>query len=257
MAAGGRRPKIIVIVGPTASGKSALAMRLAEAFNGEIIAADSRTVYKGMDIGTAKPTKTEQAKIPHHLLNLIEPDQKFSAGQFKKCAERVITDIQKRGRLPIVVGGTGLYIDSLIFDYQFDPDGGRDPRNPRHRLKKFNTDQRLRPGVVVIGLQPTTTNHQSQIERRIERMLEQGLIDEVVNLAQKYPSDLEAFKAPGYQPFWQYVNGQIDLETAKQLFIQADLKLAKKQRTWFKRNPHIRWFGSPKQAYGFIAKTFE
>ena len=111
-----KTPKIIVIVGPTASGKSALAIKMALKLNGEIISADSRQVYRGMDIGTGKVTKHEQKLVPHHLLDVVSPRSNFSAGQFVKLARRAIADIIHRGRIPIIVGGTGFYIDSLIYN---------------------------------------------------------------------------------------------------------------------------------------------
>jgi tRNA dimethylallyltransferase len=112
---------LVVIVGTTASGKSQLAMQVAQERNGEIIAADSRTVYKGMDIGTAKPSLEDQKKVRHHLLDVVEPNQKFSAGDFQKLAQEAIKDIHSRGKLPIMVGGTGLYVDSILYDFNFRP----------------------------------------------------------------------------------------------------------------------------------------
>jgi tRNA dimethylallyltransferase len=114
-----KKPELLVIVGPTASGKSDLALKVAKEFNGEIIAADSRTIYKGMDVGTAKPTKKEQELIPHWSLDLVEPGQVYSAYQFKKYAESKIAEIKKRGKLPILVGGSGLYIDAVLFGFGF------------------------------------------------------------------------------------------------------------------------------------------
>ncbi len=111
---------LLVIVGETASGKSALSMSLARKFNGEIICADSRTIYKDMDIGTAKPNAEDRAEIKHYLLDIIEPGQRYSASQFKEDALKAISEITKRGKLSILVGGTGLYIDAVIFDYQFN-----------------------------------------------------------------------------------------------------------------------------------------
>lgn len=110
---------LIAIVGPTASGKTALALGIAERFAGEIICADSRTIYKGMNIGTAKPTAEERARVPHHCIDLIEPGETFSAADFKRCALAAIEDIRMRGKVSILVGGTGLYVDAVLFDYQF------------------------------------------------------------------------------------------------------------------------------------------
>jgi tRNA dimethylallyltransferase len=111
--------KLIAIVGPTASGKSRLAMRLAEQFDGEIICADSRTIYRGMDIGTAKPSPADRAKVPHHMLDICEPDQAYSAAEFAAAAARIIGEIRQRGRLPLLVGGSGLSVYSVIYHYQF------------------------------------------------------------------------------------------------------------------------------------------
>ena len=110
---------LVVIAGPTASGKTALAIRLAERYDGEIICADSRTIYKGMDIGTAKPSAEEQARVPHWGLDIVEPGERFTVADFKAYAERKIQEIRERDRIPFLVGGTGLYIDAVIFDFQF------------------------------------------------------------------------------------------------------------------------------------------
>ena len=242
MATTAQRPKLVVIVGPTASGKSVLAHWLAKHFDGEIIAADSRTIYRGMDIGTAKPSVKEQAEVPYWGLDLVEPPQTYSAKQFKDYAKLHILEIQKRIHLPILVGGTGLYINSVIFDYQFEADNLRDPINPRHRIKKGQEDSRLIDGCLIIGLRPDKTILERRVKDRAEAMVESGLTSEVKKLAKKYPTGLEAFRVPGYQPFLLYVRGQLGLEEAKNALIQGDLKLAKKQYTWFKRNKKIVWF---------------
>jgi len=252
MAAAAQRPKLVVIVGPTASGKSELAMRVAEEFNGEIITADSRTIYKGMDIGTAKPTKQDRAKAKHWGLDLLEPGQRFTAYQFKRYAVNTISDIQGRGKLPILVGGTGLYVNCVIFNYQFEPDAERDPLNPRHRLKKQQEDSQLIPGSLIVGLTADRPILENRIKERVQAMINEGLIDEVKSLTKKYPIELEAFKAPGYQPFLQYIGSQVNLSEATSSFIQGDLKLAKKQKTWFKRNKFIHWFEGPETAFEYI-----
>ena len=112
---------LVVVVGPTASGKSALAIELAEQFNGEIICADSRTVYKYMDIGTTKPSLEDRARVPHFGLDLVEPGERFTAADFQEYANEKITEIRQRGHIPFLVGGTGLYVDGVVFDYEFLP----------------------------------------------------------------------------------------------------------------------------------------
>ena len=123
---------LVVIVGPTASGKTALAIHLAEKYNGEIVCADSRTVYKGLDIGTAKPSVSEQQRVRHHLIDVVEPDGTFSVADFKMLAVEAINDIESRGKLPILVGGSGLYIDAVVYDFSFSDGTKRDESNPRH-----------------------------------------------------------------------------------------------------------------------------
>ena len=129
---------LVVIAGPTASGKTALAIELAERFGGEIICADSRTVYKEMNIGTAKPTAVEQAVVPHWGLDLVRPDEKFTAADFKKYAEQKILEIRQRGHIPFLVGGTGLYVDAVVFDYSFGEEA--DP-NRRAELENMSLEQ--------------------------------------------------------------------------------------------------------------------
>jgi tRNA dimethylallyltransferase len=177
---------LVAIVGPTASGKSALAMKIAKQFSGEIIAADSRTIYRGMDIGTAKPSKADQAAVPHWGLDLAEPGESYSAARFKEYALAKITDISSRGKLPILVGGTGLYIDAVLFDYKFPASDKKEvefkdvdvaglqaiinkrgyvvPENSKNRRHLIRTIERqgqtghrrhdLPPGVLLIGLMP-------------------------------------------------------------------------------------------------------
>ena len=127
---------LVVIVGQTASGKSALAMGLAKEFNGQIICADSRTIYKGMDIGTAKPNKKDREVVKHHLLDIVEIDQAFSAAKFKQLANDLIVEIHSRGKLPIMVGGTGLYVDAVLFDYKFSPKVSEQTQRTPDTLRK-------------------------------------------------------------------------------------------------------------------------
>lgn len=272
---------LVVVLGETASGKTALALELARRFGGEIICADSRTVYKGMDIGTAKPSLQEQTDIKHHLLDIVLPDQSFSAAQFKQRALHAIRDITNRGKVPIMVGGTGLYIDAVIFDFQFrqsaDPvirqeltqlsvvelqerlshDGiplPNNPQNPRHLVRAIESGgavgskSPLRPHTLVLGLRVDRSALMGRIQDRVEEMVRAGFIEELKRLSNTYGWDAPGLQAPGYRAFRGYVDGTISLEQAKALFVQNDLRLAKRQRTWFRRNNSIHWVTDTKEA---------
>lgn len=264
---------LVVIVGETGTGKSALAIEVAQEFGGEIIAADSRTVYRGMDIGTAKPTVEERRGIPHYGLDVVAPDESFTAYAFQQLAYRAIDDIAGRGKLSILVGGTGLYVDSVLYDFQFRSAADRSERevlqalsvselqrrindaglampensqNSRHLIRVLEAGappqqaKKLRDNTLVLGLTAPRAVLQRCIIKRVDAMLAAGLIDETKKLYEQYGA-IEALQTPGYRAFIAYLRGEIDLETAKQQFIQADLQLAKRQRTWFKRNPDIHW----------------
>jgi tRNA dimethylallyltransferase len=281
-------PKLLVIVGATASGKSDLAMKIASSFGGEIIAADSWTVYRGFDIGTSKPTITQQKAVKHHLIDVREASQGFNAPLFKAMALKSIEDIQKRGKLPIMVGGTGLYIDSVIYDYGFldnsSPEDRRrldamelkdlvelagsrgvnlddiDTRNKRRVIRAIEaggakpTKGGLRPGTLIVGLKVDNDELRARIERRTEQMLKAGLEQEVKGLADKYGWQAEPMKGIGYREWREYFEGAQTLEETKARIISATMGLAKRQRTWFKRNPDIHWFNSLDAAYTFLTK---
>jgi len=241
---------LVVILGPTASGKSALAMHLASKFKGELICADSRTLYKGMDIGTAKPSKADQELIPHHMIDVIQPNERYSAAAFKSRTIELIEDITKRGKLPIIVGGTGLYIDSIIFDYQFSSENReRDPVNPRH-LKKTEgeKDTKLRDNTLVLGLSVEPEVLKQRIEDRINIMVDNGFIDEVKALAKQHGWDAPGMLAPGYKASRGYIEGSETLDEAKAQFILNDVHLAKRQRSWFRRNKYVNWISTPVEA---------
>lgn len=245
---------LVVIIGPTASGKTALGIELAKEFNGEIICADSRTIYKGMNIGTAKPTIEEQCGVPHHLLSFLEPDQRYSAAQFKNDALRLIDVITKRGKLPIIVGGTGLYIDSVLFNYQFaPPNAERDTLNPRH-LNSQNSIKNidLRPNTAVLGLDPGKDELAKRIKARVEVMINNGFEKEVKQLLNIYGADNEAMSGIGYKTFVKYVHGEISKADAVEEFIKGDSSLAKRQRTWFKRNKSIHWIQKQSEAVELV-----
>lgn len=280
------RLQLLVIVGETASGKSDLGLKIAKAYRGEIISADSWTVYRGFDIGTAKSTIKQQKAVKHHLLDVREANMGFNAPMFKALAEKAIADIQKRGNLPILVGGTGLYIDSVLYDYRFLPDVSREERQRLNSLtitqlidfaKKLNIDladidirnkrriiraiegggakptkSNLRRGTLMIGLRTDSEHLRKRIEKRVDKMLAAGLEVEIKELSEKYGWDIEPMKGIGYQQWRGYFEGTQTKEQTRQRIIAATIQLAKRQRTWFKRNPDIQWFDSAEEAYNFL-----
>lgn len=276
---------LIVIVGPTASGKSALAIELARRHDGEIICADSRTVYKGMDIGTAKPAPAERAEIPHHILDVVTPDRIFTAAEFKRRALLWIDDISIRGKLPIMVGGTGLYIDGVIFDFAFLPPVPleqreeleamdieqlqaeitsrgitmpENSRNKRHLVRALETNgeiavkKGLRDNTLVIGMDKSKQEIDESIRRRVDAMYAQGFIDEARRLADKYSWDAPGLSAPGYKAAREHLVGGKSLDESKEIFARKDRELAKRQRTWFKRNRHINWVKNAAEAEALV-----
>lgn len=278
-------PPLVVIVGQTASGKTALGIDLAERFGGEIICADSRTIYKGMDIGTAKPTVKERTKIPHHCLDIIEPNQTFSAAEFKRLALAAIKDITVRGKLPIIVGGTGLYIDAVLFDFKFgssadvvmrnelstktvpelqaiiNSHGYNMPENSKNKRYLIRTIERkgvegnrspLRPNTLVLGLKVDPATLKQRIATRVDTMVEAGFVQEYRALRRKFPKDAPAFLAPGYKAFDDYINGSVSLAEAKAAFMQNDVRLAKRQWTWFKRNECVQWLDDRSNAVDIV-----
>jgi tRNA dimethylallyltransferase len=265
---------LVVVVGPTASGKSSLAMRIAQQYDGEIIAADSRTVYRGMDIGTAKPTASDQRQVRHHLLDILNPGESFSAAEFKKLALEAITDIQHRGKLPVLVGGTGLYIDAVIFDYQFGPavDETRrkdlnaktveqlqdicrqnniniptNSQNKRHLVRAIEMGglidhkKRLRDNTLVVGIATERDTLRARIATRVRKMVSCGVVNEIAQIGKTYGWGSEALKADIYRTFKGVAEGTKLLEEAMEECIQSDVSLAKRQMTWLKRNPYIVW----------------
>ncbi len=282
-----QRPKLLVIVGPTASGKSDLAMKIAQESNGEIITADSRTIYRGMDIGTAKPTPKEQRQTAHWGLDLVQPGQLYSAAKFKKYAERKIKDIQSRGKLPILVGGTGLYVDGVLFDFEF-----RSPVDPKQRqaLEKLSTEQLQRiieekgyqtpqnrqnrrhlirtierqgttgtkkqpkKDILIIGLLPSGEELKQRIHDRVEVWFKHGLSKEVQELLNTYGDKWLSSAGIGYRAVAEYLEGRSTLEEAKSIFEKEHWQYARRQKTWFKRHKFIRWFDSPDKAYKEVSR---
>ncbi|MGF7228538.1 MAG: tRNA (adenosine(37)-N6)-dimethylallyltransferase MiaA [Candidatus Saccharibacteria bacterium] len=275
---------LIVLVGETASGKTALAIQLAKHFNGEIICADSRTVYKGMDIGTAKPTFAERDGVPHHLLDVVEPGQPFSVADFQRLTCQAIQDISARGHVPFLVGGTGLYIDAILYDFDFRPAPDADERarlqtmsiselhaeitargitmphnlqNPRHLTRALETNgvtssnKALRPNTLIMGLSIDREALRDKLTRRVDAMVAAGFVKEVRNLFEKYDPETIALQAPGYKAFREYIEGHCSLDETKASFVRNDWQLAKRQRTWFKRNKSIHWI-QPEESVAIV-----
>lgn len=285
--------EIIAIVGPTAVGKTALSFKLAERFQAELVSADAYQVYKGMDIGTAKVTQEELATYRHHLIDIIEPNKAFSAATFQKEARRTIENLHKRGKIPVLVGGTGLYVQSLLEGYEFKADrhskeerqaaANRIAALSEEELKAYITEKtgyeppdwhellsnshrlvRLVGAIekgdgaaavmpqkaggllyhaFVIGLSLPRQVLYERIEKRIDAMIESGWIDEVQQLLQDGVSpEAQAMKAIGYKELVLYLDDQLSLEAASELIKKRTRHFAKRQMTWFKRMPYIRWY---------------
>jgi tRNA dimethylallyltransferase len=287
MATTQQKPELLVIVGPTASGKSALAFKIAQKFKGEIIAADSRTIYKGMDIGTAKPTKEEQELVKHWGIDLIDPGQSYSAYQFKKYAQEKFKDIQQRGKLPILVGGTGLYIDSVLFDFEFVESVAGEkrealeklstkelqnaikssnypmPKNSQNRRHLIRTIERkglvggkssIKDNALIIGLLPKTETLRERIDMRSKAYFHNGLVEETRILFAKYGEEvMQKTHGISYITVIKFLKGGISKKEAIQMIQKQEWQYARRQRTWFKRNKFIQWFESSEQAYEDIS----
>lgn len=237
--------KTIVILGPTASGKTGVSIRVAKyierqvaergdfcGFTGaEIISADSRAIYREMDLGTAKPLAEEQDGIQHWGIDLVEPGERFTVADWKAYAEQKIDEIKARGHLPMVVGGTGLYIDALVFDYDFTRAAKEEQLDRQEMSTKY----------LLIGVKTDPEVLRQRIAERANNLFTQDLYDETRRLVQKYGWGSQAMKSNIYQFAWGCLQGEYDLERAKELFIYDDWHLAKRQLTWFKRNKKINW----------------
>lgn len=282
-------PGLVTILGPTASGKSSLGHRLAEQYRGEIMCADSRTIYQGLDIGTAKPTQKDQQSIPYHLLDVCLPTDRFSAKDFVDQASQCLQRIQDHSNQPFLVGGSGMYIDALLFNYQFrdaisaiqsqDLSGStleelwemtnvqygvypaESDRRNRRRLEDFlhrgpapKSDRRRLaiPGAVV-GLDPGPEVIKKSIAQRTDMMLLAGFVDEVVELRRTYGVDAVALHSTGYRQVGDFLEGIIQQDELPQAINQATWQLARKQMTWFRRNQFIEWFDESEKAYAHIA----
>lgn len=267
---------LVVITGPTASGKTSLAIDIAKHFNGEVISADSRAIYKGMDVGSAKPTPAEREGIPHWGFDLVEPGQRFTAYDFKRFADSKISEIRQRSHLPILVGGTGLYVDAVIFDFQFS-DANSDPafrrilesmtleelykycsnnniklpENEKNKRYVINAIERKNislkrmnepiDNTIIVGIATDRDVLRARIAKRSEQLFHNHVVDEAIILGKKYGWDNEAMTADIYPLIHRYLMGELTLSQVKEASITSDWRLAKRQLTWLKRNPFIHW----------------
>ena len=226
-----QHPPVLVIVGPTGSGKTGLAIEVAKILNGEVISADSRAIYKGMDIGTAKPTIAEMDGVPHFGIDLVEPDERFTVVDFVRYAKQKIAEIRERGKLPIIAGGTGLYVDSLVFNYQFDD-----------VVKKTCSDrEEMSSDYIIVGINWPREKLRERLLIRSNKLFEQNIEAETLSMVEKYGWDSQAMKSDIYPICWEMMRGNISREEAIRLNAIDDWHLAKRQLTWFSRNKNINW----------------
>lgn len=294
--------KLIVILGPTASGKTELSIKIAKKYNGEIVSADSRQIYRGMDIGTAKPLDLQG--IPHWLLNIKNPNHPYTVAEYKKDAIKAIKDIQKRGKLPIMAGGTGLYIKTVAenldipktkanpllrqkiekeaekngLNYVFqkliklDPEAAYivDSKNPRRVVraleitlltkKPFSAQRKSGAplfDVLEIGISVPKEKLKKRIKLRADKMAEDGLIEEVKNLINKYGANQQAFDAIGYREIIDYLANKKTLEKALAEIKTNTWHYAKRQMTWFNADKKIHWVDNQKEAEILVKNFFQ
>ncbi|MEA4852670.1 MAG: tRNA (adenosine(37)-N6)-dimethylallyltransferase MiaA [Christensenella sp.] len=278
------KDKVYIIVGPTASGKTAAAVALAKQINGEIISADSMQIYQGMDIGTAKPSMEEREGIPHHMFDVASPGETYSVAMFQSAAQECIADILKRGNVPIIAGGTGLYINSLTYCLDFtntsydeafraelqqydnellhqmllkqDAEAAtrihvndkkrmirrleilRNGETGEYRFNEINDQHNF----VMAGLSPERAVLYARINKRVDQMMQDGLLDEVKKLAQFYPHAPTALQAIGYKELLDAMKGKISFIQAVEEIKKNTRHYAKRQLTWFRRDPRITWY---------------
>lgn len=290
------KPKLLVVAGPTASGKTALAVEAAERFDGEVVSADSRQIYRGMDIGTGKATEEERGGVPHHLLDVVAPDETLTLAEYKRKALEAITDTQARGKLPILVGGTGLYVQAVVENLEIPevpPDEAlrgelaelppeellrrlrasdaayaeRIGPNPRYAIRalevmratgKTMTELQKRGeqefDALQIGLDVPDDELKARISARADLMLEQGLLEEVKRLRERYPDTLPAMSGIGYRELSAYLKGETSLSEALQAMKRHTWRYARRQKTWFRRDERILWFKEKKAALEAVEK---
>ena len=282
--------KVIVIVGPTCSGKTKVGISLAEELHTEIISADSRQIFKYLNIGTAKPSEDELARNKHHFINLLEPDEDYNVSRFESDSLKIVNSLLENGMVPVVVGGSGLYIKALvdgIFDSvdsdeeyreklyeqrekfgneflfeelkKIDPESSSKmlPQNWKRVMRalevfhltgqpisKFQTDYKRQIDVkfILFGLNWNRAKLYSNIEHRVDEMIEKGLVDEVKNiLARGFSKNINALNTVGYKEIISYLGNEITLERAVELIKRNTRRFAKRQMTWFRKTKGINW----------------
>jgi tRNA dimethylallyltransferase len=283
---------LFILAGPTAVGKTDISIKIAQRLGGEIISADSMQIYRHMDIGSAKVSADEMKGIPHHLIDIVEPDQSFNASEFKRLAEEKIREISSRNRLPMIVGGTGLYINSVICSYDFTESSNdqeyRDyltglaeskgkeyvhgmlekiDRGSYEKLYPNDLKRVIRALEVyrLTGITITEYNSKRQefqcpynleyyvltmdraalynrINQRVDIMLKNGLVEEVENLkALGYSKHMQSMKGIGYKEILSYLEGETTLDEAVELIKKGSRNYAKRQLTWFRKDPRVKW----------------
>ena len=285
------KPKVIVICGPTASGKTSLSIELAKQINGEIVSCDSMQIYKDMTIGTAKPTKEEMDGIKHYLLDFVSPDQRYSVAEYKKDAENTIEKIISEGKVPIVVGGTGLYLEALIYNIEYQ--NIEEDMEYRNKLYEIEREQGLsklyemaskidskamekispndkkricrvleiyhltgktkteleeesrknepKYNYILFGITMDREKLYERINLRVDIMINQGLIDEVKNLLEKYNNFPTAMQGLGYKEVVEYLNGLITKDEMIDKIKMETRRYAKRQLTWFRKYKNLIW----------------
>ncbi|MBQ1395888.1 MAG: tRNA (adenosine(37)-N6)-dimethylallyltransferase MiaA [Eubacterium sp.] len=286
------KQRIVAVLGPTAVGKTEYAIRLAEDLGGEIVSCDSMQLYRYMDIGSAKATSEEQKRVPHHMIDVADPREPFSAARYKLLAEDAIEDIAGRGKLPIITGGTGLYLDALLFDLDFAAEPERDPKireelyaiaenqgpealhrilteedpaaaariHPHNikrvvraiesarageKIRDFATELTYsdRYDPLIVGLFRDREELYDRIDRRVDLLLEQGLVEEVRRLSEMgLTEDDISMKGIGYKELFPYLRGECSLEEAADLIKKNTRHYAKRQGTWLKRYQNMQRF---------------
>lgn len=248
--------KILTIIGPTGSGKTGLAIAVAQELSRrrgilmpdcacEVISADSRAIYKGLDIGTAKPTTEEMDGVPHWGIDLVGPGERFTVADFKEYAEQKISEIVQRGHLPIIAGGTGLYVDALIFNYSFSEEA----------KKSYSDRDKMSEQFLVVGIDWPRDELRKRLRLRAEQFFDQDIEKEYEWAAEHYDMDSQAMKSNIYPIIADMKAGKISREEAIDAFVLDDWHLAKRQLTWFKRNKNIIWLPL-EEAKEFILNTY-